>query len=79
MEGFAENGGGGRAGQDRARRGEARRDADCRGQIRFGHRYGQGGLSCGMARVGMLYVCTVSRQAEGGSGFGLGSCSMSLV
>lgn len=30
------------------------------------------------ARIGM-YVCTVSRQAEGGSGFGLGSCSMSLV
>lgn len=38
MEGFAEDGGGGRAGQDRARRGEARRDADCRGQIRFGHK-----------------------------------------
>lgn len=78
MEELAEDGGGGRAGQGQASRVEARRDADCRGQIRFGDGHEQCGLSCGMARVGM-YVCSVSRQAEGGSGFGLGSCSMSLV
>lgn len=73
----------GEAGQGRARRGEARRDADCRGQIRVGHqvrtRWTIVWYGTGRNVYVCMYVFTVSRQAEGGSGFGLGSCSMSLV